>query len=270
MYDENELYEELKKTVTTVGQDIYKIIDQLNRLSSNAIESSVPTATEYKAGTVNNDFVFTGQSTDLRYFAHSETMPVSMIENIHDESLKYAVKDEFNKASLSGKIEIDNQKGIISITEKGREFINRPEFKKAAAENISNMTIQKSQTMEFALNGTVQDLNFFNHADELNLADIVASPNKEAVQNVLSNLQKMKESGLISVSDSVVKITDKGKNILNNDLFKLASKSAAKGAANTAVEGAVGAVGSVPGVIVVAVKKATEVSLKAASSLIKK
>ena len=234
------------------------LIDQINKLNSGTKVNP------------ENGFTFTGQSTDLGYFANSDVMPISMIEKIPDENLKNAIKSEFNKAALSGKVEIDNNKGIISVTEKGKEFINRPEFKKAAAENISNMTIQQSQTMEFALNGTVQDLNFFNHADELNLADIVASSNKEAAQNVLSNLQKMKESGLISVSDSVVKITDKGKNILNNDLFKLASKSAAKGAANTAVEGAVGAVGSVPGVIVVAVKKAAEVSLKAASSLIKK
>lgn len=263
MYDENDLFEEYKKGVNEVinigqnmlntGQSIYNLFKQSDELSNN---TTVPQ--------------FTGQSTDLNYFAQNNILPISMIENIPDESLKYAVKDEFNKAALSGKVEIDNQKGIISITKKGREFINRPEFKKAASENLANMKIQQSQTMKFALNGTVQDLNFFNHADEIYLADVVASPNKEAVQNVLSNLQKMKESGLISVSDSVVKITDKGKNILNSDLFKLASKGAANGAANTAIEGAIGAVGTVPGVVIVAAKKAAEVSLKAASSLIKK
>ena len=92
-------------------------------------------------------------------------------------------------------------------------------------------------------------MNFFNHADELNLADIVASNDKEAVQNVLSNLSKMKDSGLVSVSDNVVKITEKGKSVLNSDLFKLASKGAAQGAA---------AAGSVPGVIIVAAKKAVD------------
>lgn len=254
-YEENELFEEFKKGATdaiNAGKNIYDLIERLN---SDA-KSETPQ--------------FTGQSTDLNYFAQNETMPISTIENIPDESLKYAVKDEFNKAALSGKVEFDNQKGIISITEKGKEFINRPEFKRAAAENLANIKTQQSQTIEFALNGTVQDLNFFNHADELNLHDVIANPDKEAVQNVLSNLGKMKESGLVSVSDSVVKITDKGKNILNNELFKLASKNAAKVAANTAVEGAVGAVGTVPGVVIVAAKKAAEVSLKAASSLIKK
>ncbi len=258
MYDENDLFEEYKKTVKDIGQDIFKLIEQLNRLNGNTATSPVPTATEFNAAAVNNDFVFTGQSTDLRYFANSETMPLSMIENITDETLKHAVSDEFGKAVLSNKLTFDKEKGTFTITEKGKEFISRPEFKRAAAENLANMKMQQSQAMEFELNGTVQDLNFFNHADELNLVDVVASSDKEAVQNVLSNLQKMKESGLISVSDSVVKITDKGKNILNNDLFKLASK----GAVNGAVDKAAVATGSVPGAVVVAVKKAAETAVK--------
>lgn len=240
MYDEEALYNEFKgtfKSTAQTAQTAMSLIEQLNRL---------------------NEHTFTGQSTDLNYFAQNNTMPISMIENIPDEPLKYAVKDEFNKAALSGKIEIDNQNGVISITEKGKEFISRPEFKRAAAENLANMKMQQSQTMGFAFTGTVQDLNFFNHSDELNLADVVTSPDKEAVQNVLSNLQKMKESGLISVSDSVVKITDKGKNILNSDLFKLASK----GSANGAVDKAAAVAGSVPGAVVVAVKKAAETAVK--------
>lgn len=258
MYDENDLYDEMEKTIKNMGQDVFKLIEQLNRLSDNTTTPPIPTATEFNAAAVNNDFVFTGQSTDLRYFANSDTMPISMIECIADERLKYAVNDEFSKAVLDNKLTVDKEKGTFTITEKGREFINRPEFKKAASENLAKMKIQQSQTIEFALNGTVQDLNFFNHADELNLADVVASPDKEAVQNVLSNLQKMKESGLISVSDSVVKITDKGKNILNSDLFKLASK----GAVNGAVDKAAVAAGSVPGAVVVAVKKAAETAVK--------
>lgn len=256
MYDEDALYNDIKQNIITTGKTAYSLFEQISKLINEK--------------TVDNEFVFTGQSTDLRYFEDFNEMPVSMIDNIPDENLKNTVRNEFSKAILSGKVKLDNERGVISITEKGREFLERPEFKRAASSDLSSAVQQQSQTIGFELNGTIQDLNFFNHADELHLADIVASPDKEAVQSVLANLQKMKESGLISVSDSVVKITDKGKNILNSDLFKLASKSAAKGAANTAIEGAIGAVGSVPGVVVVAVKKAAEVSLKAASSLIKK
>lgn len=243
MYDVNELYNEVLNTIKATGKTAITLIEQLNKLNGEKSDS---------------DFTFTGQSTDLRYFENSDTMPIPMIESIPDENLKNAVKNEFSKAALSGKIEIDNQSGVISITDEGRKFIKHPEFKKAASMNLSSIMQQQSQTMGFALNGTVQDLNFFNHADELNLADIVASPDKEAVQNVLSNLQKMKESELVSVSDSVVKITDKGKNILNSDLFKLASK----GAVNGAVDKAGIVAGSVPVAVVVAVKKAAETAVK--------
>ena len=72
----------------------------------------------------------------------------------------------------------------------------------------------------------------------------------------------MKDSGLVSVSDNVVKITEKGKSVLNSDLFKLASNGAAQGAA----EKATAAAGSVPGIIVVAAKKTVD----AAANLIKR
>lgn len=251
MYDENELYNEMMNMVKTTGKTAMSLIEQLNKLNEDAKTPDLLTVT-------NADFVFTGQSTDLRYFENYNDMPISLIENIPDENLKNAVKNEFNKAVLSGKIEINNQSGLISITAKGREFINLPEFKQAASANLSSLIQQQSQTMQFALTGTVQDLNFFNFADSLDLKDVISNPDKQAVQNILGNLGKMKESGLITVSDSVVKITDKGKNLLNSDLFKLASKGAA--------DKAVGAVGTVPGAIVIAVKKAAET----ATSLIKK
>lgn len=235
MYDENDLYNELAGTVKTTGQTVISLVENINRMK---------------------DFVFTGQSTDLRYFENQNKMPISMIENISDENLKNAVKSEFNKAALGGKLEINKQNGVISITPKGKDFINLPEFKKAASSDLSTV-MQQTQTMEFELTGTVQDLNFFNFSDKLDLKDIISSPDKQKVQNVLGNLEKMKESGLISVSDSVVRITDKGKNLLNSDIFKLASKSAA--------DKAMGAAG-VPGIVVAAAKKTVE----AAAALLKK
>lgn len=241
MYDENAAFDEYVKTVVTTGKSVAALIDYLNKDNSKAAS--------------NNGFVFTGQSTDLSYFNNHNTMPLSMIESIPDETLKHAIKDEFGKAMLDGKLAFDKENNALVITEKGKEYINRSEFKRAAAENISQTLAEtqvQTETVNIELNGTSQDLNFFNHADELNLGDIVASNDKEAVQNVLSNLGKMKDSGLVSVSDNVVKITEKGKNVLNSDLFKLASKGAAEKTA--------AAVGSVPGVIVVAAKKAVDVT----------
>lgn len=256
MYDGNEAYDDFIRDTTTVTNGISKIGQSIGNLIGYLNNDNK------KAG---NDFVFTGQSTDLGYFANNDKMPLSMIEDIPDESLKHAIKDELGKAMLDGKLAFDKENNTLVITEKGKEYINRPEFKRAAAENISNTLAEtqvQTETVNIELNGTTQDLNFFNHADELNLADIVASNDKEAVQNVLSNLGKMKDSGLVSVSDNVVKITEKGKSVLNSDLFKLASKGAAQGAA----EKAAAAAGSVPGVIIVAAKKAVNV----AANLIKR
>ena len=248
MYDENELYNEMFNTVKTTGQTAMSLIEQLNKLNQYA---KTPDST-------NTDFIFTGQSTDLRYFANSDVMPISMIEQIPDATLKNAVKDEFNKAILSKKVELDINNDTIKITKKGRKFINSHEFKQAASANLLSVSHQQPQTMQFSLTGTVQDLNFFNFSDSLNLKDVISNPDKQAVQNILGNLGKMKESGLITVSDSIVKITDKGKKLINSDLFKLASKGA--------TDKAIGAVGAVPGAIVIAVKKVAET----AASLIKK
>ena len=251
MYDENEVFDEIIRAITNGGRSVSNLLDYLNNRHSN--------------NNNNNNFTFTGQSTDLGYFTNNDTLPVSTIENIPDVAIRNAVKDEMGKAALDNKVVYDKENDAFSITDKGREYINRPEFQRAAAENISHTLVEtqaQTETINISLNGTVQDLNFFNHADELNLADIVASNDKEAVQNVLSNLGKMKDSGLVSVSDNVVKITEKGKSVLNSDLFKLASNGAAQGAA----EKATAAAGSVPGIIVVAAKKTVD----AAANLIKR
>lgn len=269
MYDENDLYNEVTGTVKNTGRDIFDIVDRVNRLMNGNGAISTPA----KPVETSPSFIFTGQSTDLGYFATNKEMPIQLIESIPDADIKYAVKDEFRKAKLSGKINIDEKKGIITLTPKGREFIEKPEFKKAAAENISH-TIADSdsqiQTVEFELKGTMNDLNYFNHSDTLDLKDVISSSNKEAVQNVLGNLEKMKESGLISVSGSAVKITEKGKNVLNSELFKAAAKGASSAAASGAADVAVGTVGNVPGIVVVCAKKAIDLTAKAATALLKK
>ncbi|MDE6520440.1 MAG: hypothetical protein K2K91_08330 [Ruminococcus sp.] len=112
MYDENELYNEMFNTVKTTGQTAMSLIEQLNKLNEYA---KTPDST-------NTDFIFTGQSTDLRYFANSDVMPISMIEQIPDATLKNAVKDEFNKAILSKKVELDINNDTIKITKSSHKL----------------------------------------------------------------------------------------------------------------------------------------------------
>lgn len=113
--------------------------------------------------------------------------------------------------------------------------------------------------MGFELNGSVQDLNFFSYADRLDLQEIIKSPDKSAVQKIFTNLSQMKDSGLISIDGSIARITDKGKKLLNSDIFKLASKGAA--------EKSLAVSGGVPGTVFVVTKKIVQAAVKAAQSI---
>ncbi len=238
MYDENQLMDEVTDTIKTSAQSIKKLIDMINeQKDKNQIETISKT---------DSNFVFTGQSTDLRYFQENTEMPISLIENIPNEEIKNAVKDEFNKAALSGKITIDNKTGMITITEKGKEFINLPSFKKAAALDLNKINQAEYQSLGFALDGTVQDLGYFQYAETLDLNAILSNPDTETVGKVLENINTLKEQGFVSAEKSIVKLTDKGKDIINTSLFKAATQNS--------TEKAISAAG-IPGKIVVVTKK---------------
>lgn len=236
MYDENDLYNELVGTgqkALNSTKSAVSLVQYLNNISGGKEVSSLLTGSD-------TSFVFTGQSTDLRYFAKYNEMPISLIEKIPDENLKNAVKDEFNKAALSGKINISPKTGIISITPQGKEFINRPEFKLAAAKDVAAQQTLAAETMEFMLDGTPQDLSYFNFAESLDLKAVMEHPDKESVQKILSNLVKMKNEGLVSVENAAVKLTAKGKEVISTALFKesargVVSKAAALGGAKGAI-----------------------------------
>ena len=245
MYDENDLYEEVKQFLKNRGQNVKSAVDIaqfLNRLIGGSGNAPVAPG---QLTTTDTTFEFTGQCTDLRYFEERSEMPISMIENIPDENLKNAVKEEFNKAALSGRIEISPQTGKITITDRGRDYISRPEFRSAAARDVAERAQATAQTMGFELDGTVQDLGFFLHGDKLDLAEIIANPDKEAVQKVLSNLVEMKNNGLIAIENGAALITDKGRQIISTDLFK----AAAGNKVGAALAG-------VPGKVIVAIKAA--------------
>lgn len=244
MYDENDLYEEVKQFLKNRGQNVKSAIDivqYLNRLTGG---SEITPAAPGQLPTTDTAFEFTGQCTDLRYFEERPEMPISMIENIPDENLKNAVKEEFNKAAAAGRIDISAQTGRITITDSGREYISRPGFRSAAARDVAERAQATAQTMGFELDGTVQDLGFFLHRDRLDLAEIIAHPDKEAVQKVLSNLVEMKNNGLIAIENGAAIITDKGRQIIGTDLFKATAGNKVSAAA----------IAGVPGKIVVAIK----------------
>lgn len=252
MYTEDELYAELTGSIKQTGHNIKTAIDMVKYINNLTSKE----ATSLLSGS-DASFVFTGQSTDLRYFNRYNEMPISMIENIPDETLKNAVVDEFNKAVLSGKVKISQQTGKISITNAGKAFINKPEFRIAAAKDYEAAMHNMEQTIGFELDGTISDLSFFNHADTLDLKSIMAHSDKETVQKVLSNLVDMKNKGLVSVEGAAVKVTAKGKEMLASEAFK----TVAKGTATKAATAATGV-----GAIFVALEKGLKMAVNVAKS----
>ena len=259
MYTEDELYADLTGSVKQAGQGVKKAIDIVKYIDNLTKQE----ATSLLSGS-DASFVFTGQSTDLRYFSRFNEMPISMIENIPDETLKNAVIDEFNKAVLSGKVNISRQTGKITITNEGKKFIKKPEFKIAAAKDYEAAMRNMEQTIGFELDGTISDLSFFNHADTLDLKSIMAHSDKETVQKVLSNLVDMRNKGLVKVEGAVVKVTAKGKEMLASEAFKTLAKGTATKAASATASATAASTGV--GAIFVVIEKGLKMAVNMAKS----
>ena len=240
-----ELHEEVLNSVKSFAQTGQAVVDLINKLKGS--DKDVPHETPVNLTKTDTSFTFTGQSTDLSYFQNNNVMPIDFIEKIPDENIKNAVKEEFNKAALDGKLTIDPKNGTVTVTDKGKKFISKPAFQKATAINLQNLSAQQAQSMCFELNGTAQDLNYFKFSDKLDLTEIFNNSDTATVKKVADNLQKMKDSGLIAIEKSTAKLTEKGANVLNDKLFQVATQGA--------TEKSLAIAGGVPGVIVAVTKK---------------
>ncbi len=214
MYDENDMYNEVFGTLKSGVQNAQQVMALLEKLKDS---STAPAQ-----NTVDKDFVFTGQSTDLRYFQNAESMPIKLIEQIPDESLKQAVMDEFNKAIRDGKLTMDLESKTLNITEKGKEFITKPEFQKAAAQDLQKFTQERMETLGVELDGSMQDLGFFKFSDKLDLQEVMQSGNVEMFSKISENMYTMAEKGLVSIDKTIVTLTDKGRELLNSELMQQA------------------------------------------------
>ncbi len=213
-----------------------------------------------------SSFSFTGQTTDLSYFSQSDTMPLSAIRNIGDESIKEAVKQNFDKAAQQGLIELDGDN--IRITAKGKEYISQPDFVRAAqadqtaayqksvAKMASANTAENEVQMCVGLRGNYyNDFTVFNHTDNIDLSTVINHPNKKLSKQILSNVKKWQGENFVDVKGGIVTITQKGKAVLASAGFKAASVPL--------TEGTVAAVGNVPGAVIVATKKVAAAAVKA-------
>ena len=213
-----------------------------------------------------SSFSFTGQITDLSYFSQSDTMPLSAIRNIGDESIKEAVKQSFDRAAYQGYIALDGDN--IRITAKGKEYISQPNFERAAqadqtaayqktvAKMASANTADNEVQMCVGLRGNFyNDFTVFRHTDSIDLSSVINHPDKKTAKQILSNVKKWQSEGFVSVKDGVATVTQKGKALLTTAGFKAASVPL--------TEGTVAAVGNVPGAVIVVTKKVAAAAVKA-------
>lgn len=251
MYDDNEQLNNLKNTAQQsikIATEIYKLA---NKIQEKEKISKLDAIDKARGEILNpdKDFVFTGQAADLRYFNKSSAMPIDFVENITDENLKSAVKDQFNMAARKGLVVIDPDSQMIAITDKGRAYISKNEFKKQALDSM--IEVEKSLDRCVILDGVQNDLDVFRFTEKFNLSDIQNFGSSNKGNNVMSNFMDMAKKGLVNVDKKgVVTITDKGKELLANIGGKATTK-------------AVGALGTI-GACIVVVKKAVDV-IKSAS-----
>lgn len=206
--------------IARTGKQIYDFIEQLKRAKNSALEISdngLP-------------FSFSGQITDLSYFNANDILPKEVIDSIPDAELKEAVISNLELAEKQGLIDVDLNSGNITLTDSGREYINNPNFIRAAnidkaRSAIRAMEIQhglENDTIRYGitLEGTDRDLQFFRFASNLDLEEVTLSPDKKAALQVMENISKWEKDGLIQYNseNTSISLTKLGQKKLYSDL----------------------------------------------------
>ena len=226
MYDADEQLRDIKDTAQSTANTVKTGMDLAQRLRQMMQSGAVA-----EMAVNDPNFVFTGQSTDLRFFAEHDVMSMDMIRNIADPELKSIVQSEFNLAAQQGLIEIEPKQGTISITEKGLKHIQRPEFRAAAQKNLGEvmqeMQLQQQTAVDmgFPLNGSMNDIQFFRFSDSLDLSAVMQSPNQEVAEKVLAGVQKLQSEGKVAIDGLKVTLTEAGKQTLASPMMQAAAGS---------------------------------------------
>lgn len=206
--------------IARTGKQIYDFIEQLKRAKNAATEN------------LDNGlpFSFSGQITDLSYFNANDILPKEVIDSIPDAELKEAVISNLELAEKQGLIDVDLNSGNITLTDSGREYINNPNFIRAAnidkaRSAIRAMEIQhglENDTIRYGitLEGTDRDLQFFRFASNLDLEEITLSPDKKAALQVMENISKWEKDGLVQYNsdNTSISLTKLGQKKLYSDL----------------------------------------------------
>lgn len=248
MYDDNEQIENLRQ----VANDAIRIASSIYRYANQLKDRKVADALNRARNELLNpdkEFVFTGQLGDLRYFQQSSFMPIDFVENIPDDTLRAAVKEQFNLAARQGLLVIDPDSQMIAITDMGRMYINNKEMQEVFSRTIDS--VKETNDMGFVLTGTQDDLEVFNHVDEIKLSDIINKGSAKQGENIISNFKELANKGFVSIDKDVIKLAGRGQ------VYKSLQSQAIKGAGSKLL--ATDALGTA-GAVIVVVKKAADIA----------
>ena len=124
------------KTVGFAGKQVKKAndIERERHRAKKAEKGSEVKVSDKISGSKSHleSFNFTGKRTDLCYFANTDRMPLSAINNIPDRELKDKVVETFNElcSKKYGCVKIEGDE--LVITDKGEKMLQDGAFKKQA------------------------------------------------------------------------------------------------------------------------------------------
>ena len=234
MSDELQQVENAGEELIGVYADTFKIVQSFVR-ELREFDESVPQLPKRKPKSNNfsdlmdsglTSFQFTGQDTDLCYFAQSDKMSLTAIANIDNENIKKAVLSNFGRFIENGSLELKD--GYLHITAKGKQYIKNEFFIrqiKADQTQAHNKGLVKSaerdNTKIVTLTGNgIDDFTYFYYSNQLDLNDVVSNPNKKLSDKIMNNAKIWHNNGTVTVSNGIATITPKGKTILNSSEFQ--------------------------------------------------
>ena len=201
------------KTLGFAGKQVKKANDiekERQRAKKAAKGSGQETVSDKLKGSKSHleNFTFTGKQTDLCYFANTDRMPLSAIDNISDPDLRNQVIQTFNELCSKKKGCVKVEGDELVITDKGKIMLQDRAFKKQAMndqleaygkqfEKMFGQAPAGHQQMCVALNGDgVHDFAFFTQSDNLNLNQILANPNGNLRDKIVANVKLWQQNGL--------------------------------------------------------------------------
>ena len=211
------------------------------------------------------NFTFTGKQTDLCYFANTDRMPLSAIDNISDPDLRDQVIQTFNELCSKKKGCVKVEGDELVITDKGKKMLQDGAFRKQAMNDQLEAYGKQFEKMFGQAPAGHQQMCVALNGDGVN--QILANPNGNLRDKIVANVKLWQQNGLVDIKDGMAKITDKGRELLKNHAE--AFKEAGKDMTEKAVDGIRHTADSIIVTTKTAVKKAAEKTAEAAKTAAK-